>query len=108
MLVKIVEKLENTDLQWIMAILIPIFKGCTKLALSKVMNRVGRKVKESAEILHGFRVNVIYGVFIATKMVATRISTMVCVIIVDFLLQFRMTYQVIRLDRKICVDETKY
>ena len=77
LVVKIVEKLENTELQWIMAILIPIFKECTKLTLSKVMDRVGRKVKENAEILHGLRVNIIYGVFIATKMVATRISTMI-------------------------------
>ena len=103
----IFRSLEDTDLQCLMAIVIPATKMVTKLILSKVMNRIDRSEKEKGNVLLGAHVNFVFGLFVATKLTGSRISTVICICGVEFLLQFKMGYEITRLKKKIDVHENE-
>ena len=101
------QKLADTNFQCIMAVLIPMSKVSTKLALSKIMDRVERSEKESANVLLASRVNFTYGYFVATKLAGARIITMICIVVIDFLMQCKMSHQIIQLGKKVDVHENE-
>ena len=94
-------KLENSDLECIMAILIPIFKEFTKFCLSKVMHKIVGTQNEKANAALGIRVNVNFGVFVVTRLPGARIITVICIAASDILIQLMMSFQIVWLHKKV-------
>ena len=97
--------LATTDVQFIMALLIPITKVCTNAAMSKVVQRMVGTKNESANVLLGSGINFCYGVFVATRLAGARDVTVCSLVAVDFLLQLRMSYSIVRLYKKVSNHE---
>ena len=104
----IFRSLEDTDVQCLMAIVIPATKMITKFMLSKFMNKIDRSEKEKGNVLLGAHVNFVFGLFVATKLTGSRISTVICICGVEFLLQLKMGYEITRLKKKIDIHENEH
>ena len=104
---KIFTKLENTNGQCIMALLIPISKIFTKLLLSKMIHRIVEIRNERVNVVLTVTVNYFYGLFTATKLVGARSTTVICMIIVEFLMQMIMTYKIVKLHRYVNFEDYK-
>ena len=100
-------KLEKSDLQWIIAILLPIFKECFKFSLAKVMHKLVGKNNEKANVALGIRVNVSFGVFVATRLPGARSITVICITASDFLMQLFMSFQIIQLYKNVASGESE-
>ena len=94
-------KFENTDAQCAVAFLVPIAKTSTNLFLSKMMTRVVGMYDERANLVVTTHINLSYGLFVAISMVGARPATVVCMVLVDVLLQLIMTYQIVKLHNKV-------
>ena len=94
-------KLENSDLECTMAILIPTFKEFTKFCLSKVMHKIVGTKNETANVALGIRVNVNFGVFVVTRLPGARVITVICIAASDIILQLVMSFQIVRLHKKV-------
>ena len=104
---KIFESLENTEAQFIMALVIPICKICTKSILSKLMLRITGTDNERANVLLAVTVNYFYSLFVAIKLVGARTTTVISMAMVEFLMQSKMTYQILRLHMKLGTNGNK-
>ena len=100
-------KLEKSDLQWIMAILLPTTKESTKLVLSKVMYRIVGTNNEKANVALIIRVNVAFGVFVSTRLPGARSTTVTCIAAGDFLIQLVMCLHIITLHKKLESEENQ-
>ena len=100
-------ELENTDFQCIVAVLIPIFKGCSKLSLMRVVCKTMKTEKEMTNVNQVTAVNISYGLFIATNLTGARIVTVFGIVIVEFLMQLRMTHQIVQLHKKVSIRQNK-
>ena len=103
----IFKKLGNTDAQCVFALLIPIAKRSTIFLLSKLMNRITGSDNERANFNLAAHINFTYGLFSAIHLVGGRTATIVCVASVDALMQLIMTYQIVKLHKKVAVDENE-
>ena len=101
LLALVYRKFENTDAQCAVAFLIPIAKISTNLFLSKMMNRVVGMYDERANLVVTTHINLSYGLFVAVSMVGARPATVVCMVLVDVLLQLIMTCQIVKLHNKV-------
>ena len=99
------KKLENSDVQCILAFLIPISKRFTVVILSKLMNGIVGNDDERANVTLASHINLLYGLFIAIALVGGRPATVVCMVTIDALMQLIMTYQIVKLHKKIIVEE---
>ena len=98
-------KLKDTDAQCVMALLIPFSKKFVGFLLTKLMSRIDGGDNERANINLATHVNLSYGLFIATTLVSGRPATIVCMVAVDALMQLIMTHQIVKLHKKVAVDE---
>ena len=103
-LTKTFQKLENTDAQCVMALLIPIFKITWKSIMSKVMYKITGTDNERANVLLTVTVNFFYSLFVAIKLVGARTTTVISMVIVEFLIQSKMTYHIVKLGMKLGVN----
>ena len=99
------QKLTNTDAQCLMAILIPISKRFVGFFLSKLMNRIVGSDNERANCNLATHINLFYGLFIAISLVGARPLTVVCMVAVDALMQLIMTYQIVRMHKKVALNQ---
>ena len=93
--------LGDTELQFVVAILIQLFKGCGKFVLSKQMHKMVGTENEMAEVTLGISINFTYGLFIATRIAGARTSTAICIVIADLVLQLIMSYKIVHLHKKV-------
>ena len=103
----IFQQTANTDAQCVIAFLIPIVKRCSLLAYSKVMKQIIGTENERANVLLTITMNVTYGLFAAIFLTRARSTTMICMVVVEFLIQLNMTYCVVKLHRKVTVLEAE-
>ena len=96
-------KLEHTDFQCTIAILIQLFKRLAKVALSKIMNKMVGTENERANVLLGVSINITYGLFVATRLAGARISTVISLVIVDLFMQLMITHKIANLHTKVNV-----
>ena len=101
----IFEKLENTDAQCLVALLFPMAKRFVSYFLSKMMSRIVGSENERANFNLGAHINLSFGLFIAISILGSRPATVACMVVVDALMQLAMTYQIIKLHKKITADE---
>ena len=94
-------KLKNSDLQCMIAILIPVFKRLAKSVLSKVVKKLVGTENARANVLLGVSTNITYGLFVATRLAGARNSTIICIALVDLLMQFMMSYKIVHLHAKV-------
>ena len=62
---------------------------------------------ERANVSLGATINFFYGVFVAARLSGARNVTVFGIVVGDFLLQLRMTYQIVQLHKKIANHEDK-
>ena len=101
LLTKIFKKLETTDAQCIMALLVPLSKRFVRSIMSKIMFRMVGTENERANVSLTVSLNLSYGLFVALFLVGARSSTVFCLVTVDILMQMNMTYQIVQLHKKI-------
>ena len=86
-LTTIFDMLESTDLQCIMAIIIPASKMCNSRLFSRIVHKISGMDNEKANVAITVKVNVIFGTIVATKLVAARNSTFIGMIVMELILQ---------------------
>ena len=96
-LTAIFKKLENTDAQCVMALLIPTAKEFNKFIISKVFHKIAGTENERTNALLAIKINFTYGLFVAISLVGARSSTVFCMVVSEFLIQSHMTYQIVKL-----------
>ena len=101
----IFKKLENSDAQCVMALLIPLAKRFTNSFCSKMMRRVVDNDNERANFLLASHINITYGLFMAICCIGGRVATVVCMVVADILIQSVMTRQIFKLHKKVTIDE---
>jgi len=99
-LLLIFNKLENTNAQCIIALLVPMSKKFWTYILAKVMHRAVGTENEGANVGLAVGINVTFSLFIATKMVGARVATIICMSSVEILMQLKMSYQIVKLNKK--------
>ena len=90
LLSSIFKQTENTDAQCVIAVLIPIVKKCSLLAYSKMMKQIIGNENERANVLLTMTMNVTYGLFAAIFLISARSTTMVCMVVVEFLIKLNL------------------
>ena len=100
----IFESLQNTSAQCVIALLIPISKRFTIWTFSKMMHRLVETENERANLTLTVTVNLSYSLFAVTSLVGARSETAFCVLVVDILMQLKMTYQIVKLHKQVMVD----
>ena len=97
----IFQRLENTNAQCIVAILIPASKICNKRIFSKIVNRISGIENETANAALAVAINICFGMIVATRLVKARYATVGCMIIVELMVQLAMSYRIITLHKKV-------
>ena len=90
--------------QFIFALLIPAAKEMNKRVLSKLVARMVGNEDERANVLFSAGLNIHYAFFVALRMNGAETLTIVCIVVVDFLLQLWMVYQIIQLNPKVTAE----
>ena len=101
----IFRQLKHTGAQCVIAVLISIAESCTVLAFSKVMKKMVGTDNEKADVLVTVAISITYGLFSAIVLIDATITTTVATVVVEFLIQLRMTYQIVKLQRQVVVLE---
>ena len=96
-------KLEHTDAQCIIALLILISKRGTAFVISKVIHRLFGAENERANVLVAVSISVNYGFFAATKIAGARFATVFCMVALEILIQLKMSHQIFKLHKKVHV-----
>ena len=87
--------------QFLLALLIPAAKEANKRVMSKLGARMVGKVDEKTTVLFSARLNIHYALFVAIRMNGAEILTIGSIVVVDFLLQLWMMYQIIQLNSQV-------
>lgn len=101
----IFNKLKHNVAQCVIAVLVPVAKRCTHLAFSKVIKQMVDPENEKANVLLTVTMNIHYGLWTAIILIGARSTTIVGMVIVEFLVQLNMTYQVVKLHKIVTVLE---
>ena len=100
---RVFKLLRETDAQCVVAILIPIAKRSTNLVFSKVIKQMVGSENERANVMMAVTVNVTYALFSSIILVGARSATIICMVVGEFLIQLNMTYQIVKLHKKVAV-----
>ena len=107
LLIETFEKLENTDAQCVIALLVPMAESFTSFIFGKIMNKIVGQDNERANFSLEAQINVHFRLMSATYLLRARNVTFVSTVIVDILLQMIMTYQIIKWHKKVTVDQNE-
>ena len=108
LLSRVFSQLRETDAQCLVAILIPIAKRSTHLVVSKVIKQMVGSENERANVLLAVTVNVSYGLFTSIVLIGGRSATIICMVVGEFLIQLSMTYQVVKLHKKVAAFDQSW
>ena len=97
-------ELRDTDAQCVIALMTHMAKRLTSFFLSKMMRRIVGSDNERANITLTAQINIAYGVFTAISQIDSRPVTGICMVSIDALMQLIMTYQIVKLHKKVTVD----
>ena len=87
--------------QCLFAVLIPFAKDMNKRILKKMVAKMVGNDDEMENVLLAVRLNIHYALFVAIRMNGAEDLTILSVLFVDFLLQSKMTIQIIKLNRQV-------
>ena len=96
-----------SDLQFL---LIFIFAACREFDFflrSKCVDKMMGNQDESAATLLTVTVNGMYGLFIAIRLPGANLTTVCCVLAIDFLVHLKISHQVIKEHRKVAIEQTE-
>ena len=92
-------------MQWIVALVIPLLKQLEIMVQSKVVNKMTGGQEEASKVFLALDINPNFSFFIATRLPNAEIITTFFFIAVDFFLQLKMTYEIVRMHNMVN-DET--
>ena len=97
---------KNTPLylEWLFAFVVPCFREMNKRVLTKLVHRMAGSDNEAANVLLVMNVNVHYALFIAIRLSGSHISTVCCMLAIDFILHLKTAHNLIQNQRKVTVD----
>ena len=94
----------NGNLQLLFALLIPAAKETNKRILSKQVSKITGDDNEKANDVLNICVNIHYSLFVAIRLNGAETQTVICFIIVEFLMHFWMTHKIIRHTKRVTAD----
>lgn len=94
-----------SNLQWTIALMLPIAKELNNLVFSKLVFRMAGAENELAISTWTIQMNANYAMFVAIKLAQAEPWTVYAIMAMDFLLNFRTTYQIIQLHNKVALNE---
>ena len=107
LLIAAFNKLENTDAQCVMALLVPIAEGFATFLLTKIMNTIVGKDNERANFSLEVQINFHFRLFVATYLLGARTATVIATMVSDILLQMIMTYEIVKWHKKATVEQNE-
>ena len=106
-ILSIIFKIVPIYIQWLFAIFIPIIKEKNKQLLVKLVNKMAGKENEASNVLLSMNINVHYALFIAIRLTGAHVFTVICMVLIDFTLHTKITYGIIKLQKKIITDQNE-
>ena len=94
-----------SNLQWTMAIIIPSFRSMNLWILTKISRNIKEDDNAMADICTHIIVLSIYGFFVAIMLASANATTVYSIIGVEMFLNLISCYQIIKLQRKVMVEE---
>ena len=94
-------------LQWIVAFLIPSMKHFETSVKSRLVNRMSGGKEEASKVLLQLSINSVYAFFVAARLPNAELITVFFIIVVDFLLQIKMTQKICQLHNVISSEAIK-
>lgn len=97
-----------SDLQFLVIFMI---KACRELEFftkSKLMEKMIGDQKEQEITLLTITLNGHYGLFIAIRLTGANLTTICCILAIDFFFHLKATYEVIKEHRKVVIEETEH
>ena len=91
----------SSDMQWILAIIMPILRDLNIRVRRKLLNRYAGDEKRMATIKVDCFIGICYSTFIAINLAPASEITLLSVLAVEFLLNLSLTWKICRLQRKI-------
>ena len=95
------------NLQFLFALFIPAIKELNKIVLSKLLTKMAGKDDVKSQALMDIRLSIHYEFFVAIKMDGAENLTVACILLVDIILQLRITRKIIQLNRKITNEKNE-
>ena len=89
-----------SNLQWLIAFIIPILKYCEKLSKSKLITKMTGGTEEASNVWLAISINVYYANFVALRIFNAEPLTVVFFVAIDFILQLQITYKIIHCHKK--------
>ena len=83
-------------IQWIMAFIIPALRELDKSIRTKLVTKMAGGYDESARVLLGVAINLLYAMIVAVRFVGAEPFTAFLIMIVEFVLHLKMTYHCIK------------
>ena len=90
-----------SGLQFLIAFMVAGCREIDKRVRSKLVTEMTEKQDEHASALLAINVNSSWALYIAIRLVGSEWSTICCMVIIDFILHLKMTYQIIQSLRKV-------
>lgn len=89
------------NFQWIFALMLPVIRNGNKRILSRVVNEIAGHGDERSNFYVGLCVNTHYAFFVAIRLAGAETSAVLSILMIDFLLQIGMSYQIIHMKEKV-------
>ena len=96
-----------TNLQFLVPIIVAAFREFDTFMRSKLVDKMMGNQDEPAAALLEIIVNSIYAFFFAIRLAESELSTVGCVVAIDFILHLKMTYQIVKEHRKVKVQDAE-
>ena len=88
-------------IQWIMAFIIPALRELDKFIRTKMVREMTGNYDESAKVLLGVAINLLYAMIVAVRFVGAEPITAFLIMIVDFVMHLWLTHQCIKIHEKV-------
>ena len=88
-------------IQWIMAFIIPSLRELDKSIRTKLVTKMAGGYDESARVLLGVAINLLYAMIVAVRFVGAEPFTAFLIMIVEFVMHLKMTHDCIKVHEKV-------
>ena len=94
-------------IQWIMAFIIPALRELDKSIRTKLVTKMAGGYDESATVLLGVAINLLYAMIVAVRFVGAEPFTAFLIMIVEFVMHLKMTHDCIKVHEKVTDNENE-
>ena len=103
----IVFKHRSAYMEWIFAFVIPCVRELNRKVLTKLVHRMAGSEDEPSTVLLGLTVNVHYALFIAIRLTGFHFTTVISMVIIEFMMHLKMAYSLTKLQNKVATNQNE-